>query len=144
MLWPEAASILREYWSELPDSYRYNVQLLRLERTFENWDCSNEGFEGIRAQDILPLLLDRFDFELFVGFANIIDSFIGRSFGPNFDADSPSDRAFIDRVHARDQEEILAGRLKPTHMTAVMHNKPFADRRCWQHLTPEFCVRRPD
>jgi SAM-dependent methyltransferase len=144
MLWPEAMSVLRESWSELPDSYRYNVQLRRQQHEFQDWDCSREGFEGIRAQDILPLLLERFDFELFMGFANIIDPFIGRSFGPHFDVDSEQDRAFIDRVHARDQTEILAGRIKPTHMLAVMQNKPFAKQSCWQHLTPEFCVRRPD
>ncbi len=142
-LWPEAMSILREYWSQLPRKSRYNVQLHRQENKFADWDCSAEGFEGIRAQDILPLLIQRFDFELFMGFANIIDPFIGRSFGPNFDADSAQDRAFIDRVHARDQAEILAGRIKPTHMTAVMRQRPFAQLRCWQHLTPTFCLRPP-
>jgi SAM-dependent methyltransferase len=118
--WPEALVIVREFWRELPSAYRYNRQLKRQEDEFLDWDCSTEGFEGIRAQDILPLLVDRFDFDMFLGFANVIDPFIDRGFGPNFSADSQSDREFIDRVHERDQAEIAAGSIKPTHMFAVM------------------------
>ena len=144
MLWPEARALLDEFWAELPPKRRYNVQLKRVEERFEDWDCSKEGFEGIRAQDILPLLIERFDFEFFFGFANIIDPFIGRSFGHHFDADSVEDRAFIDRVHARDDAEIIAGRIKPTHIMGVMRNKPFATHSYWENLTPAFCVRPPD
>jgi SAM-dependent methyltransferase len=118
--WPEALVIVREFWRELPSAYRYNRQLKRQDDEFLDWDCSTEGFEGIRAQDILPLLVERFGFDMFLGFANVIDPFIDRGFGPNFSADSPSDREFIDRVHERDQAEIDAGSIKPTHMFAVM------------------------
>jgi len=34
------------------------------------WDCSKQGFEGIRAQDILPLLVKKFSFRSFLGFGN--------------------------------------------------------------------------
>jgi SAM-dependent methyltransferase len=118
--WPEALAIVREFWRELPSAYRYNRQLKRQEDEFLDWDCSTEGFEGIRAQDILPLLVERFGFDMFLGFANVIDPFIDRGFGPNFSADSQSDREFIDHVHERDQAEIAAGSIKPTHMFAVM------------------------
>ena len=47
------------------------------------------SFEGIRAQDILPLLVERFTFDEFIGFGNVIDPFVDRSFGPNFDIASP-------------------------------------------------------
>lgn len=142
--WPEALAVVREFWSELPKVYRYNVQLRRQERRFADWDCSGEGFEGIRAQDILPLLIDRFDFEFFLPYGNAIAPFIDRGFGPHFDADAEWDRDFIDRVHARDEAEMLAGTLKPTNMLAVMRKQPYADApRIWQHLTPKFCVRVP-
>lgn len=114
---------MREFWRELPMSRRYNLQLKRREKTFRDWNCSRESFEGIRAQDILPLLTERFDFDFFFAHSNIIDPFIDRSFGPHFDADSPLDRAFIDRIQARDDAEILAGNISPTHMLAVMHRK---------------------
>ena len=141
--WPEARAVLDEFWRELPESHRYNLQLQRQETEFMDWDCSTEGFEGIRAQDILPLCVDRFGFELFLPFANVIDPFIDRSFGHHFDADGAWDRDFIDRVHARDEAEILAGRITPTHMMAVMTNDRGAEPRIRAHLTPEYCIRRP-
>jgi len=117
--WPEAAAIVREFWQELPMSHRFNVQLRRQEDEFLDWDCSTEGFEGIRAQDVLPLCVDRFGFKLFLPFASVIDPFIDRGFGHHFDADGAWDRDFIDRVHARDEAENQAGNVTPTHMMAV-------------------------
>lgn len=144
--WPEALAIVREFWRELPLDYRYNLQLQRREKTFRDWDCSREGFEGVRAQDILPLLVERFHFDFFFAHSNLIDPFIDRSFGPHFDAQSERDRAFIDRVQARDETEILAGRITPTHILAAMRGKRGGseDRtpRIWKHLTPDFCLRR--
>ena len=139
--WPEALAIVQEFWNELPKHYRYNVQLKRQEHKFQNWDCSQQGFEGIRAQDVLPLLIQRFDFEFFLGFANIIDPFIDRSFGHHFNANTEWDRDFIDRVHARDEAEMLAGSLKPTHMLAVMRKDYSGTTNYWKHLTPQFCAR---
>lgn len=142
MRWPEALAIVEEFWSELPREKRYNRQLRRQEDQFVNWDCSAEGFEGIRAQDVLPLLMERFEFHSFLGFANVVDPFIDRGFGHNFDPDCAADRALIDRIHARDEAEIRAGRIKPTHMFAVMSRKAPGPLRCIDHLTPAFCVRR--
>jgi len=140
--WPEALDIVREFWRELPPRYRYNLQLKRQEDVFQDWDCSGRSFEGIRAQDILPLLIQRFHFELFIGFGNVIYPFVDRSFGHHFDANVDWDRDFIDRVHARDEAEILAGQIKPTQMFGVMRPEPVAGPAIWKHLTPEFCVRR--
>lgn len=145
--WPEALAIVRELWRELPPSYRYNLQLKRREKTFRDWDCSCEGFEGVRAQDVLPLLVERFDFDFFYAYSNLIDPFIDRSFGPHFDAAVPADLAFIDRVQERDDAEILAGNITPTHMLAVLRAKsPGRSERAapvvWRHLTPEFCLRK--
>jgi trans-aconitate methyltransferase len=143
MRWPEAFEIVQEYWREIPSERRYNVQLRRHEPEYLNWDCSGEGFEGVRAQDILPLLIERFGFELFVAYGNVIDPFVDRAFGANFDAGSEADRAFIDRVHARDEAEMLAGRIKPTHMLALMRRERGVATRCYQNLTPAFCLRDP-
>jgi SAM-dependent methyltransferase len=141
--WPEAQAIVQEYWQELPKSYRVNRQLHRYEETYLEWDCSKEGFEGIRAQDILPLLVERFEFDLFVAFANVIDPFIDRAFGHNFNGSAQWDRDFIDRVHARDELEIRSGRIKPTHLMAVM----CADRKgkgiTVDGLQPAACIRWP-
>jgi SAM-dependent methyltransferase len=143
MRWPEAMEIVHEFWRELPASYRWNTQLRRHEELHEYWDCSKEGFEGIRAEDILPLLVERFEFELFLPYGNLIDPFIDRAFGPHFDASAAWDRDFIDRVHARDEAEIAAGRITPTHMMAVMRKRPYSgERHTRSGLTANRCVRR--
>ena len=141
--WPEALDIVREFWRKLPPSYRFNRKLQRYEELFEDFDCSGEGFEGIRSQDILPLLLENFHFHLFIGFGNVIDPFVDRSFGFNFDAAAAWDRSFIDEVHQRDEAEISSGHLKPTHMLAAVGNNPIASMIVQTPITPEFCVRRP-
>ncbi|MDQ2840937.1 MAG: class I SAM-dependent methyltransferase [Acidobacteriota bacterium] len=142
--WPEALTIVHEFWASLPEKYKYNHQLKRVEEAYVNWDCSTEGFEGIRAQDILPLLVRYFHFDLFIGFGNIIDPFIDRSFGPNFDQTCEWDRSFIDRVHERDEREITRGGVKPTHMIAVLTKEPREVPKYHPPLSPEFSIRRPD
>ena len=139
--WPEALDIVHEFWRRLPPSYRFNRKLRRYEELYEDLDCSGEGFEGIRSQDILPLLLDYFHFQFFVAFGNVIDPFVDRAFGFNFDAAESWDRGFIDDVHRRDEEEILSGRLKPTHILAVVGNNFDIPAKFQGPLTPESCVR---
>jgi len=141
MRWPEALKYVKALWAELPDRYKYNQQLQRLEKTFHNWDCSVEGFEGIRAQDILPLLLEYFHFEFFIAFGNITNVFVDRAFGHNFDPNNEFDRSFIDRVEELDERCIEGGIVKPTHMMAAMVKRPVTPT-VYKHLTPEFCVRR--
>ena len=109
MRWPEALTVVEEFWKELPEKYKYNQLMKRLELEYINHDCSTEGFEGVRAQDILPLPTKNFYFELFLPFSNLIFVFIDRSFGHNFDATAAWDLDFIDRVNARDEEGILSG-----------------------------------
>ena len=141
MRWPEALVIVNEYWQELPPSYRYDRQRFLQLDAFENWDCARTGFEGIRAQDILPLLVERFSFDVFLAFANVVDPFVERSFGPNFSVDREWDRDFIDRVHARDEQEIAAGRIKPTHMFAVMRSGASDEGRTVGGLPPSAAIR---
>jgi len=139
--WPEALRIVHEFWRRLPPSYRFNRLLQRYEELYDNWDCSAVGFEGIRSQDILPLLVEHFQFKFFFAFANIIDPFVDRAFGPNFDASAPWDQDFIRQLHQRDEQEILSGRIKPTHLLAVMSKDPVGDMIFCEPLTPRFCLR---
>jgi SAM-dependent methyltransferase len=142
--WPEALAVIHEFWSKLPPSYRYNQLLSCYEELYQSWDCSVEGFEGVRAQDILPLLIDRFHFHIFIPYGNVTDPFIDRAFGPHFDPASAWDRAFIDAVHRRDDAELASGRLTPTHMMAVLANEPISAPRFPAGLSPDRCVRAPD
>lgn len=142
--WPEALAIVQELWRELPKEYRFDHLLQRQMDTFMDRDCSVSGCEGIRSQDILPLLIDRFGFELFIGFANVVDPFVDRAFGPNFNPEREWDRAFIDQVHTRDSAELSAGNITPTHMFAVLTTDREARNQPLEGQTPEQYVRRPD
>lgn len=141
MRWPEALERLEPFWDELPDSYRYNRLLKRHEVQYINHDCSTEGFEGIRAQDILALLMERFNFKFFFPFGNIIFVFIDRPFGHNFDADADWDKDFIDRVHACDEAGIISGELKPTSMLAVLTKRETEIVLRHPLLNPRHCLR---
>ncbi len=140
MRWPESLKVVQRFWQELPESYRYNRQLRRHETAYKNWDCSSEGFEGIRAQDVLPELIKRFDFKLFIAASSVVDLFIDRSFGHHFDVTKSWDLDFVDRLHAYDEQALLSGELTPTRLLAVMSltEEPGQFSR---GLTPEKCVR---
>lgn len=130
--WPESLEIVNRFWKEMPASYKFNALLKRHEEQYENWDCSKEGFEGIRAQDVLPLLVQRFECEKFIGFGSAIDIFVDRCFGHNFNPNSEWDRDFIERVHAEDEALLKNRKLTPTHMLAVfvknLYVPPFFSR----------------
>ena len=66
MRWPETLTVIRQIWQLLPDRLKWDHMFGRLDRWYENWDCSIEGFEGIRARDILSALIGgQFKFERF-------------------------------------------------------------------------------
>ena len=122
--WPEARELVDEAWQWLPMRYRYNWQLQRQEEQFLDWDCSQEGCEGIRAEDVLPLLLEYFSPRVFIAWGNIIDIFIDRCFGHNFRQQNEWDLHFIDRIQAIDSAAVASGRIKPTHMLASFGRDP--------------------
>ena len=72
----------------------------------------------MHSQDILPLLLERFNFKFFFPYGNLVFVFIDRFFGHNFDAGVDWDRDFVGRVHARDEAGMISGELKPVSMLA--------------------------
>jgi hypothetical protein len=144
MRWPEALEIFLGLWATLDARHKFNHATGEYEPVYENYDSSREGFEGIRAQDILPLLIKRFHFDCFLGFNNLISVFIDRNFGPNFDPGDARDRHFIDFVSGLDDYFIEVGKIKPTQMIAAMVKRSVKRPRVYKHLTPEFCLRPPD
>ena len=143
MRWPEALSMLHEIWSCMPERYKYNHQLKRHEQMYDNWDCSKESFEGIRAQDILPLLYNKFNFEFFLAFNSLIGVFIDRGFGHNFDTDNTEDLAFIDRIADIDEASIESGVLKPTQLIAAMRCGKIVESLKYHSIEPKHAIRMP-
>lgn len=139
-LWPEALEEVERFWHELPQAYRYDHTRRQTASAYVNYDHSNVGFEGIRAQDVLPLLLERFSVGDFIAFGCITLPFVERRFGWNFDCAREFDRGFIDRVARRDEQLIGVGVLKPTQMVASFHTNPVPLRSAGG-LDPAACVR---
>jgi hypothetical protein len=143
MRWPEVLEVVDLLWEVLPERLKFNHQFGRLDRRFINHDCSADGFEGIRAQDILPLLLSGFRFRRFLAHGGFIDVFCDRGYGHNFDPASRPDTALIDLLHLLNDALIDNGQIKPTAMFAVLGNQPDADPVWWRHWSPDYCVRAP-
>jgi len=148
MRWPESVAVIDRIWRQLPVRFKYHRQLRRLEHEYENWDCSTEGFEGIRAQDILPLCVERFEFRRFLGWASLVEILIDRGFGPNFDPADPFDREILHQAQLLEDRLIDTGYLKPTAMAAVMAKRASepspGDPIVFRQRTPEFGLRPPD
>ena len=79
--WPEAAGIVHGLWRTLAPSQRLNNYTGVEDSRYPDHDCSSEGFKGVRAQDVLPLLLEPFHPDVYVTFANVIDPFVDRVYG---------------------------------------------------------------
>ena len=140
MRWPETLAWIESLWQVMPARYRFNYQFNKVHEQYLDWDCSNKGFEGIRAQDILPLLVQRFGFDGFVGYGGVVDPFVERGYGRNLDEGRPEDRAFVDLVERLNQTLLETGRIKPTMMVAAMRRSGGAGR-AYAGLTPEKAVR---
>lgn len=143
MRWPEALEIVNGIWAFMPDQLKHNRLLKRFEEAYHNHDCSKEGFEGVRSQDILPLLVKNFHFERFLAYGNIPDVFIERCFGHNFSPDNTKDKAFVDFLEFLNRLLIDLGHIKPTMMFGVM-TKRGSDTICYKEWTPEYCIRPTD
>lgn len=141
--WPEAVDVIRRIWRLIPAHYRFNQFLGHIDDSYPDIDCSSEHFEGIRAQDILPLLLERFHPDVYITFSNIADPFVDRIYGPNFDTDNPDDLAFIDAVGRLDDAALDLGLVTPTHLIGSFRTRPVSCRYP-RNRSPERTLRRPD
>jgi SAM-dependent methyltransferase len=149
MRWPETLAVIRQIWPLLPDRLRWDHLFQKRDAWYENWDCSIEGFEGIRAQDILPeLVRGRFKFERFFATGGLADVFYDRRFGRNFELANPLDVAFLEQIQALEDQLIANGKIKPVCLYAVMRS--LRSRTCPKQpissrgIAPEYIIRPVD
>ncbi len=138
--WPETLAVVEKLWATLPMEKRRHRYEGKVYEQFPNLDQSTRSFEGIRAQDILPLLVKNFGFEAFVAFGGLTDVFTNATWG-HYDPEEARDVAFIDLVHMLNDLLIDLGHIKPTQIFAAMSVDKAAKPRIWRRWTPEFCVR---
>jgi 2-polyprenyl-3-methyl-5-hydroxy-6-metoxy-1,4-benzoquinol methylase len=143
MRWPEVAAFVRAYWQFLRPEQRYNAQLQRPEPEFMDHDCSSQGFEGIRAQDILPLLLSTFHPRRFFVDGGLIDVFVDRSYGHGFRIDRADDCALIEHIGEVNELLLDGALIKPTIMFGHFVTES-SDERYYRNRRAASCVRMTD
>ncbi|WP_433408820.1 class I SAM-dependent methyltransferase [Saccharomonospora azurea] len=141
--WPEALEVIERIWATLPPELRRNSITGAIDEQFDDIDCAVDGFEGIRAQDVLPVLLEYLHPSFFLALGNVIDPFVDRVYGHNFDMDDERHRALIDDIGVLDDSLLDLGVVTPTRLTALFHPTP-RTLRAYRGRTPQRCVRRTD
>lgn len=141
--WPETERILQTIWPLLSEDQKFNRQLLKhYPKHFEDHDCSHEGFEGIRSQDILYLILDRFFSYKFLAFGGFIDVLVDRGFGHGFQPHDEHDKNFILSMSQLNDLMLDAGMIKPTMMMAYF-TKSEREEVCYRGRGAASSLRLP-
>ena len=139
--WPEAKEIIDEIWGAMPKRYRMNNRLKRVQATFPDTDFARNSFEGIRAQDIQRLLNERFGYTCFYAYGGIVERFVNRAFGGNFDPANEDDQAFVTQLNVINDLAIDSGWIRPTQMMGYFTKDKTATGAHWKNRTPANAVR---
>lgn len=143
MRWPETEAVLQAIWPLLSEKQRFHHQLLQSQLDgFVNFDCSKEGFEGIRAQDILYLILNRFSPYKFFGFGGFVEVLVDRGFGHGFDVENEQHRQLITAFAKINEMMLDAGMIKPTIMSAYF-TKEARNETCYRGRSAVRSLRLP-
>lgn len=118
MRWPEVRPLVRRLWAMLPRDKRRDHHFQRDMPFFQDWDCAIEGFEGVRAQDILGVIATRFRAGRFVAWGGLSEVFVNPRTAANFDIDAPADIAFLTAVMRLEKDLLDSRRTTPTEMVA--------------------------
>ncbi|QGM92555.1 hypothetical protein F7D13_00105 [Methylocystis rosea] len=102
----------------LGERQRYHAQFKKVYAEFEDWDCLSYGFEGVRAQDILPLLVKTFSPRKFLAGGGIVDLFIERGFGFGFNIADDEDCKLLKFICQLNDALLDSGQITPTFMLA--------------------------
>jgi len=137
VMWPNAHTVVEEIWRRLDQRFRLNNFSKRYDLQPFNRDCSLDGFEGIRAQDILPALIKTFDVELFLPFATIINRFVDRGYGHNFKVKDEQDRKLILKILDLDITLLKEKKLSPTQAFIKVQKKGTVKDPRYLFQTPE-------
>jgi hypothetical protein len=138
--WPEAKHFVDIIWNEMPDCYKYNSRSGTYAEQFPNTYFSRFGFEGIRSEDIMPLINERFGYSCFYAYDGIVERFINRSFGQNYSKDSIQDAEFVDFIQHLNDYLIDSGRITPTQIAAYFTKKKNTGKH-WQNRCPSKSIR---
>lgn len=140
MMWPETYEIIKRLWSIWPDKFKINHTYFGAPRftiEYANNDYSQGSFEGIRCQDILPLIPEYFDPIIYVPCHSICRQFLDTQYGPNYDLTDSFDQSMVEFIWNIDCYYIQEHILPPGTMFAVMRKKGTADLKICAEVTAQ-------
>jgi len=143
MRWPEAAAFIQLLWPLLGERQRYHAQFKKVFAEFEDWDCSSYGFEGVRAQDILPLLVKTFSPRKFLAGGGIVDPFIERGFGFGFNIADDDDCKLLKFICQLNDALLDNGQITPTFMLAHFYCEE-GEEKCFRGRSAAGSIRDPE
>jgi SAM-dependent methyltransferase len=125
-LWPETKEVVEAFWEVLPRQYRV-AHTIGPEPvycdTYPDMDCSKDGFECIRSEDVIPSLERNLERIHLIFAHTLARRFFDSMFGPNFDMNKDFDRSFFKLVTEFDELALRTGRLRPETFFGVYRKK---------------------
>ncbi len=137
VMWDNTAQVVNALWNELDEKYKLNAYSKQYDSLPFNIDCSQSGFEGIRAQDILSNLKKYFDFELFLPFSVIMNRFVERTYGHNFNVKDQNDVNLIKKILSLDVKLLQENKLSPTQAFIKVRKKGTVKNLAWLFQKPD-------
>ena len=138
--WPEAKGEIDKIWERMPSRYKTNNRNGNFYDTFPNNDFSKSSFEGIRSQDIMPLINERFGYSKYYAFGGVVERFINRGFGGNFSVENEEDTRFVKLLQKTNDDLIDSGKITPTQICAYFTKRRSSGKH-WKNRTPIRSVR---
>lgn len=135
--WPAAEARVQRHWKALAAGKRFDRYFGRSTAQYRPMDHAAYSNEGVRAQDVVECLLQRFDFEVFFAFGGAVMPFVERRVGFNFDPGCPEDRDFIATVQAEDELALASGQYPASNMIAVLRHRGEAVPRVAHPYPPQ-------
>lgn len=127
LLWPETKYIINGIFKVLPERLRYDYLAEcgpQLQSEFPERDASNEGFECIRSQEIIPFLEKYFKaIHKFEGYG-FTRRFVDLEFGKNYNLSKFLDKTILDVLIIFDKFLISTGIIKPENIFYVLKRNP--------------------
>lgn len=136
LLWPSVEAIVQAHWSKLPAEKRLDRFTNKTTTRYHAENHAAYSNEGIRAQDIVGVLLETLDFEVFLTYSAAIIPFVERRIGFNFDPTSAVDCGFIERIAQEDETHLRAGHYPAANMLAALRPKGAVTSETFDPVSP--------
>ena len=117
-LWPDAYAQANAYFRNLPEKYRFNHAYNKVDEELPNHDCSIVTFESIRSDEVLPILLGRFEAEWIDIRSTISWRLFDSTYSPNYDMTNEHDCELVQSAVHKDYTFQQRGG-KPVSMNGV-------------------------